>query len=409
MEKKKLAEMLFSILFLAFLFLVMFAIVFLPRSDTSYFENRALAPRPTLSAETILDGSFFKQVDDWLADHTGGRNYLLKGETLFRLFFNVKVLDCPVVNETVVLDDLLLPYNEYETVDPNYVDTYARKHAENINDARKIVEGYGGQYLFVMVPCQNVFFADRYPSYLNNRREFMQTAEPALMDVLAELGVDALDMGDVLQRPENRDLVASRVDNHYSIYGAYLTYLEIMRVINGEREEPLEVLGEGDYTLTELPNHYMGSRTRKLFDLSDVREKLDILTPNQPVPFHRYYYGSEVAPEVYSLPATDTENIDYGLYMGGDYMDADTLVDTGREELPSILIYGDSFSNAVECIIYYSFGKMYSIDLRYYADLTLREYLETYQPDYVVCIRDYEQSINPTFNGGSVDAYGGGA
>ena len=409
MKKKRLAEMLFALLFLAFLFLVMFAILFLPRSDTSYFENRALAPRPTLTAQTVLDGSFFQQVDDWLSDHTGGRNYLLKGATLFRLFFNVKVLDCPVVNETVVLDDVLLPFNEYETINPYTIEANARAQAENLNDARKIVEGYGGEYLFVAVPCQSVYFEDRYPDYLNDRSAFIDAAKPALLDALAEMGVNTLDAGEVLLRQENRDLSTSRVDNHYSIYGAYLTYREIMRVFNSGRETPLDVLEEGEYTLTELPNHYMGSRTRKLFDLSPIHERLSILTPNHPVPFHRYFYGNEVAPEVYQIPAAPTMDLDYGLFMGGDYMDSDTLIDTGRDELPSVLVYGDSFTNAVECVIYYSFGKMYSIDLRHYADLTLREYLEKYRPDYVVCIRDYAQMTNPTFNGGSVDVHGGGA
>ena len=409
MKKKRTAEILFTVLFLAALWIVMFAIVFLPRNDTSYFENRALAPRPTLSAETVLNGSFFQQVDDWLSDHTGGRNYLLKADTLFRLFLNVKVLHCPVVNETVVLDDLLLPYNEYETVDPAAIEKGAREQAANMHDAQDVVESYGGEYLFVLVPGQNVFFADRYPAYLNSRRQFMDAAVPALMDALAEEGVKAVDMGEILTRPENLDRVASRVDNHYSIYGAYLTYLEIMRAVNEGRETPLDVLAEGEYTLTELPNHYMGSRTRKLFDLSSIEERLSILTPNASVPFVRYYYGNEVPAEVYSIPTYPTENIDYGLYMGGDWMDADTLIDTGREELPSLLIYGDSFTNAVECVAYYSFGKLYSIDLRHYADLTLREYLEKYKPDYVVCIRDYAQATNPTYNGGSIDAHGGGA
>ncbi len=409
MEKKRRAEILFTGMFLAFLFVILFAIVFLPRNDTSYFENRALAPRPTLSAETILDGSFFQQVDDWLSDHTGGRNYLLKADTLFRLFVNVKLLHCPVVNETVVLDDMLLPFNEYETINPYAIEASAREQAKNMNDAREIVESYGGEYLFVAVPCQHVYYADRYPDYLNNRSAFIQTAKPALMDALAELGVNTLDMGEVLLRPENRDLAASRVDNHYTIYGAYLTYLEIMRVINAGRDTPLDVLEEGEFTISELPNHYMGSRTRKLFDLSSIHERLSILTPNHPIPFHRYYYGDEVAPEVYAMPFSPTENLDYGLYMGGDYMDAATLIDTERARLPSVMIYGDSFTNAVECIIYWSFGKMFSIDLRHYADMTLREYLEEFQPDYVVCIRDYAQVTNPTFNGGSVDSHGGGA
>ena len=66
-------------------------------------------------------------------------------------------------------------------------------------------------------------------------------------------------------------------------------------------------------------------------------------------------------------------------------------------------VYGDSFTNAVECVLYYGFNQMRSLDFRYYTEMSLGEYIETWQPDYVVCIRDYEQLANPTFNGGGAE------
>ena len=88
--------------------------------------------------------------------------------------------------------------------------------------------------------------------------------------------------------------------------------------------------------------------------------------------------------------------------MGGDI--ANTVIDTGREELPSVLVYGDSFTNAVECIMYWSFDEMHSLDLRYYSgELSFKEYIETYQPDYVVCIRDYEAVLAANGNGMGVN------
>ena len=82
----------------------------------------------------------------------------------------------------------------------------------------------------------------------------------------------------------------------------------------------------------------------------------------------------------------------YSLYMGGDV--GETVIETGRPDLPSILIYGDSFTNPVECLAYYSFDEMRSIDLRHYKDMTL-----AYQPDIVVGIRDYEALLSTDFNG----------
>ena len=100
---------------------------------------------------------------------------------------------------------------------------------------------------------------------------------------------------------------------------------------------------------------------------------------------------------VYFAPANPWEDVTYFLYMGGD--SPHTVIDTEREDLPSILIYGDSFTNAVECIMYCSFDEMHSLDMRYYTDMSLGDYIKKYQPDIVVCIRDYESIISTDSNG----------
>jgi len=83
--------------------------------------------------------------------------------------------------------------------------------------------------------------------------------------------------------------------------------------------------------------------------------------------------------------------------MGGDL--SVSRIDTGRKELPDILIYGDSFTNALECVLWYSFDTMYSYDFRYYTGYTLDELIRKYQPDVVVCVRDYQQLLLETGNG----------
>ena len=83
--------------------------------------------------------------------------------------------------------------------------------------------------------------------------------------------------------------------------------------------------------------------------------------------------------------------------MGGDI--PETVIETNRPELPSILIYGDSFTNAVEALAYYSFDEMRSVDLRYYDQMSISQYIQEYKPDIVVCIRDYESLLAVDGNG----------
>ena len=144
----------------------------------------------------------------------------------------------------------------------------------------------------------------------------------------------------------------------------------------------------------------MGSRERKLLSLRNLNEPLYVLYPWEAVPFTRTDMGREGIPSVYALPGSGAEVLTYNLYMGGDI--SETVIDTGRAELPSVLIYGDSFTNAMECVLYLSFDKMYSLDLRYYRDMSLNDYIEAVKPDVVLCVRDTFALLDPAYNGGSV-------
>jgi hypothetical protein len=72
--------------------------------------------------------------------------------------------------------------------------------------------------------------------------------------------------------------------------------------------------------------------------------------------------------------------------MGGDI--EETIIRTNRPELPNVLLFGNSFTNAMECFLYTSFNEMRSLDLRYYTEKGILQYVSEYKPDIVICMRD---------------------
>lgn len=395
MKNTKLSSVLFVLCSGIFILTAMLASLLLPHGGYSYYENRNLAVMPQAEGQEIMNGKYFSSVERYLSDNAAARNTLLRLKTKAELFVNVKLLDCPVVNEVVVLDDVLLPFNNYESVYEPYIEAQAEEMVSNLKEISDLTASYGGRYFYVAVPCQYVSYADEYPWYLNSREEYTSASRAAFTKALEGSDVEFIDMLDTLTDESVRDIANSTVDSHYSIYGAYLTYLAVMEEIN--KTDNLKILSEDEFTITPLPNHYVGSRSRKLFDLSNVNDTIDILTPDIEVPFTRCDNGNKYFPVLYSMPANEYEGVLYSLYMGGDI--AETIIDTDRDELPSVLVYGDSFTNAFETIVYYSFNEMHSLDFRYYRAMTLGEYIEAYKPDYVICIRDYEQLIVTDNNG----------
>lgn len=386
------ADLFVSVCFLAFLFAAMVVTVVREKETYSFFENRDLAAFPEYTAEADGNGSYMTQMEKYLADHAALRTTLVKTVTRLDL-----VLGRPVVNEVTLSDGHFLPYLGYPTLDMAEQTAQAEAMADSLVRIRDAAEANGGHYLCAVVPNQHVYNGDKYPSYLDSNAGQGRLNARLLSDALARRGVDFLDIGEKVDALGHPDNFMSRVDHHYTMQGAFLTYQLVMEKLSEISGKPLLTLREEDVAFETLPNPYLGSRSRKLLGLVPSDERIQLLRPREEVPFTRTDSGVACEPSVYDLPASDQEQVTYSICMGGDI--AQTTIETGREELPSVLIYGDSFTNALECILYLSFDRMDSLDLRYYEGMSLTDYIRETQPDYVVYLRDYRSLLTMSGNG----------
>lgn len=342
----------------------------------------------------MKDGTYFTDLETYLCDHAAGRKTITRLSTQFDL----EVLHRPMVNDVVAREDFVLPFNQYEVINEEDLTAQAEELAGNLVQLSNLTESYGGSYYYMTVPCQYAYFPEKYPWYMNNRSEFVETAGRILQETLQKYGVNFKDLGNTFRAEGWPKEYGSTVDNHFSIFGAFSAYRAILEEINQKDGAQIPILQREDFTFEPVENNYMGSRIRKLFNLVKSDEHLYRAVPNVEVPFTRTDYGNTVASTVYQTIPNSGEPVAYGFYMGGDI--ANTEIRTNRSQLPTILLYGDSFTNAVECILYLSCDTMYSIDLRHYTEQTLSEFIQETQPDYVVCLRDYSAMLVAEGNGG---------
>lgn len=393
MKHKRIAELLFSACFLLFLLTAAAVTALTPWQTFSFFENRDLAGRPAFTWASFWDGSYFSSMESVLQDHAAGREPLLKAKTLADLY----LVRRPVVNRIIPANGKLLYYLDYEIVDPDAVAQQAQAVAVNQARLQELVEGYGGQVLYVACPGQYAYFQDLHPWFLNSRAAYTRAERAALTQAMERLGVNLLDVGDVFDALGHPDAFYSSVDHHYTYTGAYQAYLAIVDRLNTDFGLELAVLTDELISFEALPNPYIGSRLRPIFGLWPSDEHIQIGRLTDPIPFTRTDNGVAVDPSLYRLPATEEEPALYDVYMGGDI--AETVIDTGRPELPSLLIYGDSYTNVLETMLWYSFDQTRSIDLRHYRTQSLADYIREHQPDVVICVRDYGSMLGTDYNG----------
>jgi len=375
------AKKFFVLCFCLFLFLVPSLTLAMPKQESSYYENRSLAAVPELSAEAVLSGSYFTDWDTWFTDHVAFRSYLLKLQTFLQLNF----LHQSVVNDVITDANVLLGFHNYGTWNTSYLPESARTMTASLQSWADAAEKGGGQLYYAGLPEQFAFYAGEYPDYMENRLWLYEDTESAMKTALAGADIPYLSFYERFRHAGTPANAYFRSDHHYTVHGALFVCRDLLQAINEEQDLDLYIPAEEDLTFTALPNPFLGSRSRKLFGLDGTKDTLTVAEYAKSIPFSRADNGKPVDPNLLALPAGETETATYNVFMGGDI--GETVIDTGRDELPSVLLIGESYTNALETLLYASFDEMRSIDPRHYEG-SIAAYIEDYAPEVVIVLRD---------------------
>ena len=381
--------------FLALTVLLLLAVPLLTAFSTqdtvSFYEQRMLAVFPSPTPENVLDGSYFTAIETYLKDHIFRRDTLLKLNTATEL-----ALDRVSVSGLLVTEEALLDDYGYYWWELDYLIAQAETAAAGYARLAQTVEDYGGRFVYLGVPQYTTYFADKYPEFTDSRLWHTTGIRSAFSTAMSNAGVPFVDLYAAYEAAGFPEDYYFHSDHHYTTEGAFFaveTLLARLQTLDGAAFTPLTA---ADYNSLRLANPFLGSSNRKLYGLWKSDDHITVMTPTQTIPFTRTDNGNP-AESIWNLPATDTTQITYDVYMGGDV--AETVIQTNRPELPSILIYGDSFTNPIEALLWANFDETRSLDFRYYTEKTLTEYIAEYQPDYVVCIRDESVILSSAGNG----------
>jgi hypothetical protein len=379
---KKFCNALFVMCFLGILLFVPIATQLEPDEQYSVFENRNYLEVPEYSREDFLDGSYLQQWDKYLSDHIIGRDAILRA----CVNIDMKLLNKTVVNNVTVEKDALLAYNTPESINIDAIDSNIKFMTDELSDLNQYIKQQGGEFYYVGVAEQYSALSDKYPSYLDSNRKRLSYTEKNFFSSLVEKNVKYIDMHDIMLSEGDIETKYSMLDHHYNIFGAFDTYQNIINRINENTQYKLQALKKEDIEFEPLDMPFLGSRNRKLYNCYPNDEKLYVANFKNPIEFTRMDNGAEVEANTFTFFEKDKGYVEYANYMGGDM--AETIIDTNRPELPTILVFGDSFTNALETMLYYNFDKMFTIDLRHYTQENLYDYIDAVKPDVVICVRD---------------------
>ena len=389
---------------------VVVAVVLLlaPRSTISYEENRLLAEKPKFSLTSLLDGSYTSGWSEYYNDTVPFRSKLKKTisammqwtgvqseeDTVF--FGNVsqvkKKTTTPVATtESVETTVAVTAAGNDETNTEPAVTTTVVTTTEDPNDepAAEIGEGiildhkravcvYGGSfsvgqdyaetlnayqqdlgsdvqvYSLVAPTAVSYYLPEEYANYTASETENIDNINSYLN------GVKPVDAYNAL-KPHTAEAIYARTDHHWLPLGAYYAAEAFAKVA----DVPFASLSDYD---TATKKDYVGS----MYTYTESAVLLD-----NPEEFTYYIPKNKYKTTYYSTSFTDpTEgdllmNLDgydnsmyYLVFMGGD--DKITHVETDCKNGRTLVIFKDSYGNALVPCLTSSFENIYVCDMRYF-------------------------------------------
>jgi hypothetical protein len=380
---KKLIQIMFVAMFLGVLYATPIVTLLDERETISKVENRKLAEAPVYTRESFLDGSYLNKWETYFSDHIKGRDKMIKGYTTI----NMKALGRTNVNNIILgKNNYVLPFFDYNAFnDPEYSDANFSKMANQLKALQDKLAGNGHEFYFVGIPSQATYHREDYPFYLQSAIPSAEAIREMMFNKLDVLQVPYMNMEDVFRKEPDKTFYY-KTDHHYNFDGAYTTYRTIIDRIRHEGNVTVSPpLTRNELDITTLPNPFNGSRNKQIYGMAPESDQVQYGVPRTKVPYE--IWNNHVANnKLYYLPADASTMVDYGVYMGADW--AETIIRTGRSDLPNLLIFGDSFTNAIEPLLYMHFNETRILDLRHYKEMGLLDYIDKNQPDVVVMVRD---------------------
>jgi hypothetical protein len=386
---KKLYNFIAIAVFIFILFFFPIATKLAEHKEYSFYENRNLEPVPVFTKETLFDGTYLPKWDKYFSDQIAFRDEMIYAYT----YINANIFKKVNVNNIVITENSLLPFNQPKQIDETSIKNSCESVTDKISKLSDFCEKSGAEFIFVGIPEQRSMLRNDYPDYLENDDEYLNLVENHFFKMLNSKNVDYLNMMDIFSKEDYRGYY-SVTDHHFNIFGAFRTYTAIM--------EKLDCFGcadgkltESDFNLVTLEHNFYGSRARMIYKAYPIPDNLAYYEPKEKIDYERFDRGTKVE-RIFFVPSDVNEDITYGVYMGGD--NGETYIHTNRPELKKLLIFGDSFTNPLETLLYTGFDSMLTVDLRHNKK-SIYEYIEEFSPDVVLLVRDDTCYLSTDGNG----------
>ncbi len=368
--------------FLAILFAFALLFALLPASDFSERENRSLRTRPAFSFSALTGGAYAEEINEYFADQFPLRNLLVSCKASIELALGKGENDGILLGRNGYLARRML---DVKRVDGNILEdcdaldlAHLLASAEGINRLSEHLD----VPLTALLVGRNLDVCTSSFSYPASNSTGLDRIRSALSPQISYADTVSL----LRARHEAGESVYYRTDHHWTTYGAYLAYTELMRAMGMEDA----VIPESRFKKQTVSDSFYGTLW-SAGGMSFVSpDRIEIWIGEDEGAYEIVADGRELD-GFYQLSYANKKD-KYSIFLDGTH-DVVTVTKGSGEVRPRLMLIKDSFANSLAPFLARHFD-LVLVNLSSKTDFTNASALvEKYGADRVALVYSYENVI----------------
>ena len=319
----------------------MVTFVIFPKKDFSENENRYLSEMPEISFDGLIDGSYMKDIQNYLSDQFPFRDKFIGLKTIYEKNILLKELinNVYISKDGYCIEKFTMPKSI--KMISNKFNMFAKKINANVD--------------IMLVPTAVEIYKDKLPEFANN--DSQQTAINEIFNGITESNVNKLSMYDVLYNKKDQQLYY-RYDHHWTSFGAYIAACEYLK-FKGFNEFPEKNL------IKTVSTDFKGTIYSKLNDYYIQGEEMQAYQNNKNDILVTFEDGS-TSNSIYSEEYLSQKD-KYSYFLDNLHSEM-TIKNNNAKTDKKIAIIKDSYANCFIPYLVDYYKEIYVFDTRYYKD-----------------------------------------
>lgn len=380
---KKTTNILITAFFISTIFIFGILVVITPSNETSYIENRSLAPPPPLEREQFINGGFMQDFESFFTDQFPWRDEWLKTYLTIQSSLGKTFLLGYFVSE-----------DDWITAEPkqSFPKEELTQKARHVNALQQLLDEKGMDFYYVNTPHKVSNMQFLLPDYID--RGSYDTVRTHFLSSLSE-EVPQLDLieefNEMYSEKEMKEFFF-KTDHHWNGRGAFegnKKLVEWLGVHRGKFPPRPEKVQLENYAERCLPDKtFIGSFNRQLYLSVETEEKKCAYYPEDNAYDNFTIVKEGKVTEDEDIHGSAFHNQDNEVYYStlhtADYGELKITNPDLEDEGERALIIKDSYANALSFLLALQFYETTYYDPRHNRDRSLIDYIDQHEFDLVI-------------------------